>query len=201
MGTSSGDQPEWARPEFVVDPAGRVAIPVGEPVDISFVLATSATAKVSVQDIVAFPTGFELQVRSEYVVRADLWDPMQGLAGLSGRPGDQEGALSDEHIRFRIQFSDGSEANNFGPSTSKPTKPGPYLQYWSGKGEHGRGIGEWARTEATLWVWPIPPVGPLGFACEWPAHAINLTRHEVDATLIREASRRATDSWPDEGGA
>jgi hypothetical protein len=39
-------------------------------------------------------------------------------------------------------------------------------------------------------VWPLPPPGPLVFACEWPAAGMALTRHEIDAQPILDAAGR-----------
>jgi hypothetical protein len=47
---------------------------------------------------------------------------------------------------------------------------------------------EW---QQDLWIWPLPPTGPLTFAIEWRTRQIPLTTHEVDADIIREAAERA----------
>jgi len=52
----------------------------------------------------------------------------------------------------------------------------------------GGGGSEWRQR---LWVWPLPPPGPLTFACEWPAAGIELTLVETDAQLVIDASERA----------
>jgi hypothetical protein len=161
------------------------------------VLATSATAAVEIRNVVAFPTGWEFEVVAEYVVAGDVWDPMQGLAGLRGRPGDGEGQLPDEHLRLRVRFADQSEANNLGPPLRRPIDAAPFFQYGSGRCDYQRAIGERARVETVVWVWPLPPPGPMLLLCEWPRYGIPLTRHEVDATLIRQAAQRAADSWPE----
>ena len=51
---------------------------------------------------------------------------------------------------------------------------------------------------AQFWLWPLPPPGPLVFVTEWPIAGIDLTRVEVDADLILEASLEAQELWPDE---
>ncbi len=197
-----GRRPEWSRPEYVIARGGEISLPAGEPVPISVVLATSATAAVEIRSVAAFPTGFEVHVVAHFVVSEDMWDPMQGLAGLRSRPGDVEGELSDEHLRFRVQFANGSEANNLGPPMARPTTPGPFLQFGPGAGEHGRAPGERSMAETTFWVWPLPPGGPVSFVCEWPKHGIPPTTHVVEAQLILDAAHRAAERWPDEmGGA
>jgi hypothetical protein len=56
----------------------------------------------------------------------------------------------------------------------------------------GGGGGRWSHNAR---VWPLPPPGPLTFACEWPALAIPLTRVEIDAERVREAGARAQVLW------
>jgi len=148
---------------------------------------------VKLQHVIAFPNGFEFQVVAHFRNDGDLaiWDPMHGLAGLRGKPGAKHGELSDEHLRLRIEFADGSEGNNLGPPMRAPTGPGPFLQ-------PGGGGASRSKIDATFWVWPLPQPGPLAFVCEWPKYGIPPTRHEVDSQLIREAARRAIQLWPEE---
>jgi hypothetical protein len=77
----------------------------------------------------------------------------------------------------------------------EPSGSGPFLQF--GHGSAGGTV-----AETTFWLWPLPPSGPVTFACEWPKYGIPLTRHEFDGNLIRDAGQRATELWPEgEGGA
>ncbi len=162
---------------------------LGEPVSVGFLLARSATAAVQVLHLTAYRSGFEFQVVAHHRSGAHVHDMMHGLGGLRARHGDQPGEISDDHLRLRIRYADGSEADNLGPPMQRPATPdGPYLMPREG------GAGQW-RAHTTFWVWPLPPPGPLVFSCEWPAYGIPLTRHEIDATLIREAAERATPMW------
>ncbi len=182
---SEGPTPEpsvWAPPEDVL----------GEPVRVDFLLARSATAAVQVQHLTAYPSGFEFQVIAHFRSTGPVFDPMHGLAGLRGRHGDPLGDVPDDHLRLRVHFADGSEADNLGPPMQHPVRPGrPILMPREG------GAGP-SRAHTTFWVWPLPPPGPLVFSYEWPAYGIPLTRHEIDAGLIREAAERTTPLWPAE---
>lgn len=176
-------RPNWMRPEHIL----------GEPVPINFLLARSSTAAVKVQHLTAFPAGFEFQVVIHMRSTGEVWDPMHGLQGFRGRPGARYGELSDEHLRFGIQFADGSKATNLGPPMIGPTdekSKGPMLQ--PSGGSAGGSV-----AQTTFWVWPLPPSGPLTFVCEWPKYGIPLTRHPVNADLIREAAQRAIELWPE----
>ena len=160
---------------------------------ISFVLATSTTGAIIVRHVTAYPNGVEFDVVARYRKAGQVWDPMQGLAGLRGAPGDRYGALSDEHLRFGVQFPDGSKATNVGPPMSMPTPPGtsgPWLVSHNGEASEGT-------ARATYWLWPLPPGGPLEFVAEWPGRDIPLTRHSIDAAPIRAAAARCTPLWPE----
>ena len=166
---------------------------LGEPVPINLLLARSPKAAVSVQHVTAFPNGFELRVVARCRPNGELWDPMHGLAGFRGRPGVRGGEMSDEILRFGIQFADGSKATSLGPPMIGPTdktQKGPILQ--PAGGASGGSV-----AEMTFWVWPLPPAGALVFVCEWPKYRIPLTRKEVDASIIRDAAKRAIELWPD----
>ena len=176
-------QPGWMRPRHVL----------GKAVPISFLHARTPKAAILVQHLTAFPNGFEFQVTAVCRLEAGIWDPMHGLAGFRGRPGQRGGEMSDEILRFGVQFSDGSKVTNLGPPMIGPTdKPGkgPMLMHMGGTG--GGDV-----AEQNYWVWPLPPAGPLAFVAEWPKFGIALTRHEIDADVIREAARQAIELWPE----
>ena len=65
--------------------------------------------------------------------------------------------------------------------------PGPSLVT---RGGHGGGLSY----EFGYWLWPLPPAGPLRFACTWPDEE---TIAELDAP-IRDAAARAVELWPDD---
>jgi hypothetical protein len=165
---------------------------MGASVALDLLLARSSTAAVRVQHLIAFPTGFEFEVVAQFRPTGETWDPMHGLAGLRGKPGDEYGALSDEHLRFGVQFADGRKATNVGPpmwGVAVGTE-GPMLH------PGGGGAGA-SMANTTYWVWPLPPPGPLAFVCEWPKYGIPLTRQEIDGEMLLAAAAQAVDLWPE----
>ncbi|MGH2928694.1 MAG: hypothetical protein ACRDL8_10880, partial [Solirubrobacteraceae bacterium] len=49
-----------------------------------------------------------------------------------------------------------------------------------------------------FWLWPLPPPGPLGFVCEWPAAGLTRSRVDIDAQSVIDASARAQVVFPDQ---
>jgi hypothetical protein len=47
-----------------------------------------------------------------------------------------------------------------------------------------------------VWVWGLPPPGPLAFVCAWPAGQLPASGVEIDARLVLEAAGRAAPVWP-----
>ena len=50
-----------------------------------------------------------------------------------------------------------------------------------------------------MWLWGLPPPGPLTFTCQWPAEQIPPSQAELDAGLLLEAAARATTLWSEQG--
>lgn len=95
-------------------------------------------------------------------------------------------------LHFGLQLADGGKA-----TTVERLQPGeppstPHLAKRGVQGLGGRGF------DADLWLWPLPPPGPLAFIVEWPEQGIPLTRREIDAQLILAAAARVEQLWPDE---
>jgi hypothetical protein len=159
-------------------------------VSVELVLARSELAAVCVTHIAAYPTGFvfDLLTMSEADADEDL-DPH--VMGPRRHRGAARGI--DERLRLGVQFSNGAKATNVAADPGffgRAEEPeGPVLRPKGGGGSPGA----WRFGH---WVWPLPPVGPLAFVCEWPAASIPLTRHEIDAQLVLDAAARAQEIFP-----
>jgi hypothetical protein len=182
----------------VTDPTRPPEHLLGAPTSISFVAATSAEAMVKVQHVTAYPTGFEFEVlalyRGGWGTPSDpsLWDPMHGLAGVRGGPGQPARELSDEHLLLRLEGDNGySVDNGVWPRNQQlgQTPPSPMLVPFEGGATEGR-------VRACYWVTPLPPPGRLALVCMWPKYKVPLTRHPIELNVILEASRHAVEAWP-----
>jgi hypothetical protein len=191
-------------PERAPEPAPRYRMPpwLGPPggtlpgvVPVELVLARTERVAVCVGRIGAYPTGFELVLQT---IAAELDEELDPL--LFGPPSRRGGAPQDQMLRFGLQFADGSKVTNTGAFHARRGQPpGPVLNDHGG----GGGGGGW---DASQWVWPLPPPGPVAFVCEWPVAGIPESRAEIDAQVILDAASRAqvifSDDdlplWPDD---
>jgi hypothetical protein len=187
------DEPEWYGPPRHV---------LGAAVPLRLMLVRTDELVIAIIEATAYPNGFEfkLVVRSKqrpsdpYESPFDLGHP--AMWRHHGRM-TETGELPPELFRFGIEFADGSKATTlgghpFGEDAEREPK-GPVLIERGG----GGGNGNW---DQSYWVWPLPPAGPLAFVCEWPAKGISLTRHEIDAKVIRTTAEQTEVLWEDPGG-
>jgi hypothetical protein len=181
------EPPRYRTPPWFGPPTGTLAGIVA----FEEMLAQTDEAAVCISHIAVYPTGFEFDV----LVLMD--GELEGLDPMTLHPQYrrlQHGSeVPPELLRIGVQFSDGSKATNAGgfrpPARGRPTEP-----VMSPRGGGGGG-GSFRQTH---WVWPLPPPGPVGFVCEWPAKAIALTRSQIDAQPILDAATRARVIFTDE---
>jgi hypothetical protein len=174
-------QPPWfGPPENVLG----VSVPL-EPL----LLVRSDEVAVALGGFVAYPEGveFAFAVRRRRVDDDDDWLDVQ----MHGRRRGRE--LPPEFLRFGVELSDGRKATNLrGWHThveqGEHTPDGPILI------ERG-GNGGATHLDQRYWLWPLPPPGRLSFVAEWPSQGVALTRADIDAAPIIEASTRATTLW------
>jgi hypothetical protein len=108
---------------------------------------------------------------------------------------DPAGEFADYYLRFGVGFADGRKATNLDYSRDLDEVPAPdpptlWLVRWEGYDRLA-----W---EVDVWVYGLPPPGPLSFVVEWPARGIPETRVEFDAGLVLAAAARAVRIWPDQ---
>ncbi|GAB2511747.1 hypothetical protein GCM10027064_06570 [Microbacterium petrolearium] len=59
----------------------------------------------------------------------------------------------------------------------------------------GGGGGSTYSASDDLWLWPLPPAGPIVLVTQWPALGIEETRVNLDAASVREAAAHARPFW------
>jgi hypothetical protein len=180
---------EYRRPAWVEPPAD--AVPGIVPVEL--VLARTPQRAIGLSGIRAYPVGFgcTLHLRLREVIPGEQSN--FGAFNMLGDRVDPAGEFADYYLRFGVGFADGRKATNLdhrrdldeGPP---PDPPSLRLVRWEGYDRLA-----W---EVDVWVWGLPPPGPLAVVCEWPARGIPESRVEVDAGLVLEAAARAVPIWP-----
>jgi hypothetical protein len=159
-------------------------------------LARTDEAALTIERLTAFETGFTFAVVIRGQPSDDLWgerwDPFGDRHHQRRRRRASEG-MDFDMLLFGIQFSDGSKATNLGNRHPEDDPPIPPVLF---EGGGGGGDTQW---HVNYWVWPLPPLGPVAFVCEWPGRGIPLSRVEIEAELIHNAAARAEILWPEEG--
>jgi hypothetical protein len=145
-------------------------------VPVALLVARTDTAAVLVDNLLAYSTGFDfdLAVRRRpghphrHHHREDLWD---------------------HELRLEVRFADGRAADNDPRRWPRPAGdqvPNSPLLYQSSSGPDG----------GHVWLWGLPPPGPLVFACEWPAQQLPPSQAVLDAGLVLAAAAQAQILWP-----
>ncbi len=189
--------PRYRQPEWFGPPRGT--LPGVLP--LALLLVRNDEVAISVLRVDAYPSGFGFDL---LVMLADDTRPLDPMGFAYGRRprGDGEDVPASL-LRVGVQFADGAKATNVAAHhfPAPGQRPDPPVLHPGGGG--GGGGGQWHQR---LWVWPLPPPGPLAFVCEWPEVDIPLTRREIDAQEILDASARAhvifsddhLPEWPSE---
>jgi hypothetical protein len=160
--------PAWAR-----GPEGTVP----GVVPVVLLVACTATRAVLADNLLVYPTGFDFDL----AIRRHPGHPRQ----------HHHEHCWDDQLRLEVRFADGRSADNDPrrwPRPSGDQPPDPPLLYQSTYGRDG----------GHVWLWGLPPPGPLTFACQWPTEQIPPSQAELDAGLVLAAAKRAISLWPDQ---
>jgi len=176
--------PAWDRPSEGTLPA---FLPIGE------LLHRDDAVAVTLEHLRVYPNGFTINL-------AILTNPHRDERGASvmmvgaARLG---GGHPLEHLpRIGVRFSDGRTAGRGGPfhgpfQLEKDERGFPTEPYVSmaggGGGSHGWHFG--------VWVYPLPPDGPLEIFVALPAAGVDEAKVTVDGSAVRAAASGARVLW------
>jgi len=164
--------PEWYGPPQMV--GGYVTGPL--------LISRSDRVVVAVRQVLAFPAGVEAEVEAH----------ARGPRPAGPPPGPLH---PPEHsLRFRVQFPDGRQAAQDDEAGLRSGR-GPTLVVSSSESSSG-GPDDGEDIRMTLWIWPLPPPGPVIVACSWPSRGLGEASVVLDATAIRAAASQAQPFWP-----
>jgi hypothetical protein len=178
-------QPRWMQPP-------KDEIPARVP--LSALLARTGDVAFVMPDIEVYSDGcyFRLQWTLRRGARTDAeWQRTQS-AFLEHR-----GFLmteSETGLRFGVQFSDGTRVIHTPGYLLDEDATAPVNTLWfqtsGGSGDDDRSV-----QRGGLWLWPLPPPGPLSVVFEWGAFGIPQTDFEVDATALLATSKNVRPLW------
>lgn len=190
------DEPEHSMPAWWGPPGDElpVLLPVGE------ILAATEHVSIALIGALVHREGVELRVerrlrRHGLPLRA--WNDLVGRFtehGMFGPPEDPAARL-----RFGLVLGDGEQVldgSPFVPGADPSTPPERHSLTRNGGGGGGGGS-SYSGSDA-LWLWPLPPEGPVELVMQWPALGIDETRAVLDGSSIRELAQRAAPLWPDD---
>ena len=151
-------------------------------------LVRKAYAYAALTDVTAFPTGveFTLDIRFRLGTVFARHDPLRGPTPLFDF-GRSDGP------QFGIGFADGRKANIIGDirlalAQREPDRPVLFPRGGSGSGdEHRMGV----------WLWPLPPAGPLTVVLGWASRGLGERARASTSGSPLSASRTARPSGSD----
>lgn len=158
------------------------------------VLVRSESAVAALHHFEAYPTGLRFELVTAAPV--DAYDPLirprpPGLASLApqeGRrrppPGSPTSLLRPDTPRIGVRFADGRTAASGTTPTAEEASDRPRFH-----GFGGLGVGTVFRR--TMWLWPLPPPGPLTWFFTWPWLDVDEVSVEVDASVLEAAGAEA----------
>jgi hypothetical protein len=159
----------------------------GKTVAIDAVLATTDDLAILLPCAQSYRNGFILQVELRRRHRQDVplkpLDPVFAWEHLTERP-----------LRFGVEFADGRAA---GDTTDPPfdvprDEVGiPYIPFLF----ITRGLQTRHAMSLSVWVWPLPPDGPLVVRCEWLREGIRECSTELDGNELRLAGEESALLW------
>ena len=169
--------PDFRTPEWIAPPENVVPATVA----LDAVLVRRPDLAVWVADALVFPTGLSFGLS---VLRREAGDRMPPFFGPSG-PGKP---------RLGLLLADGRKVSTQGLGEMRPFLSRPDRPVLRPRG--GGGSGKVASTQ--VWLWPLPPPGPLTFVCTWPDEGIEEARVRIDAGPVLAAAARAIELWPED---
>lgn len=184
---------EWSGPPWHLRP-GLSAL--------SVVLGRSSSTVVLVEGVRCYPAGlvlrFVVQLRERG--REARRRVFHELDVTHGR-GQLNLCLPPGGLRWGVELPDGrrvTTVDDYSPYNEMPEK---FDETWipdrpvlDGLGKATGWGGAWSRD---MWLWPLPPPGPLRLVCAWPDRDIAETSTVVDAGPLRLAAAQATGYWAD----
>lgn len=155
---------------------------------MELVIGRSERAAVAVTRLAAYGEGFEFELH--VLVDPDQQPPLRFSGPL--RRQMPEGSAADT-LMYGLLFADGSKVTNLGRYPAENAAGSSPVLNAGASGGSGHEFRQ------SFWVSPLPPAGPLTFACEWAELGIELTTVAIDGQLVIDAAARSQPMFADRG--
>jgi len=134
----------------------------------------------------------QLDARSEPGIDRDRWDEIVEAI----QPHRRLRSDANRGVRFGVTLADGRRTATGGgwqmELTADENPSGPIMRV---QGRGGGGSEREYTMGFLVWLWPLPPIGPLTPHFQWTALGITESSIELDGTTIHDASRTVTKVW------
>ena len=168
------EPPDWYMPPKMI--GGHVSGPI--------LVSRSEDLIVAVRQILAYPVGFEIELE------AHARGPAPG-----GSPPDPEFFTGLSELHFRLRLGDGRDVL-LNDESGLRSGHGPMMVLGNGATSSG-GPNDSESIRQTLWIWTLPPPGPLTLECSWPRRGLQDAGVVLNANAIRAAALHAQPYWPE----
>jgi len=148
-------------------------------------VARSSSLVIVARQVLAFPAGIEVEVEAH---------ARGSLAGTAPVPADLAG---HQPLQLHVRFADGREAAQDDEAGLRSGR-GPMLVISGSQHSHG-GPGAPEDVRLTVWIWPLPPPGPVAVTCSWPSRGLHHAGLVLDGDAIQDAAHRAQPFWSGPG--
>lgn len=183
-------QPRWQAPDDELP----VLLPVTETLAVNDHLALGLFGIAVYSDGVEFRLEGRLR-RNDMPIRewSELCSDFVGHGGMGGLP-DPSGRL-----RFGLVLGDGekvlAEGFPYYGGREDDSASGPEKHSLSRNSNGAGGDDRRFTSSDRLWLWPLPPEGPIEFVLQWPALGVEERRIVLDGSAMRELTTRVQQFW------
>ena len=158
-------------------PRGLAGTVVATPV----MVARSALAEITIVAVRGYPDGVEFEVEAS--ASSPDKPPHELFADSMAQP-PAGNRPPDVVLRFGVRLADGTAATTLANPVAPLSRPDQHV-LWHHSDSGYRIAGNTMTTRVRLWLWPLPPPGPMIFATEWPAFGVGVTSWELDGSGLR----------------
>jgi hypothetical protein len=186
-----GLEPDESQPDVPPPWLGPPPFEVGVPLAVAGVICHNDVAAIALTSVVAHRAGVVLAFRT--IDRRG-----RRLGSFPGSPerGGPGGGTRPER-RLAAEYADGRFAIDPDPDSGFDMWTAPPTPVLTRVGADGSGDdGLWVQDER-LWLWPLPPAGPLALVATWLQAGLD-GRVDIDGAAVLAAAAQAELIWPEQ---